>query len=77
MPIPFCEVNRSENSKLHLVNDRHLCGFNNISVHSRVCFCAINWHIFYNLRMQMNNLPDNLERQILVDIGNTSWKVQA
>ena len=77
MPIPFCEVNRSENSKLHLVNDRHLCGFNNISVHSRVCFCAINWHIFYNLRMQMNNLPDNLEQQILVDIGNTSWKVQA
>lgn len=77
MPTPFCEVNRSENSKLHLVNDRHLCGFNNISVHSRVCFCAINWHIFYNLGMQMNNLPDNLERQILVDIGNTSWKVQA
>ena len=25
----------------------------------------------------MNNLPDNLEQEILLDVGNTSWKVQA
>lgn len=57
----FCEVKRSQNYKLQ-ANDRLFCGFNNISVYSRVCFCAIGTS-FYYLLMQMNNLPDYLEQQ--------------